>query len=547
MPSGSSTDLSQQTLLAGPLPSSEQPEPNLPPEQKVVLENEFIRAEFSTHGGAIRRVSLLKHTTTEEQPVVINLGGPAPILNLKGWGGVYGIHGYQILSQSADSVTLGRELGSGLQLQRTYTLKGDYTIGLEQTVTNTGGGLQVLGPYLLDLGSQIPTYQHGAERALVGFSWQDSQGGYHTHKIHEFDPAMIPLIGIQLWSGKDVIRSKPEHTLNWVAMKNQFFVLIVDPLDQPAVQMQGTRRLFPELREKNQAIPDGVVTQLTVPGLQVDPGASVTQRFEVYAGPRENSRLIAMGEDKAAVMEFGMFSWVSRFLLWSMNLIHDVVQSYGWAIVILTIFLKAILWTPQGMANRSMKRMAAVAPLIKEIQEKYKDKPEKLNEEMIKVYKDYGVNPVGGCFPLLLQFPIFLGFYSMLQTAIELRHQSFLWITDLSQPDTIFHIPFFGYDFPVNPMPLIMAATMYWSMSVTPQPAGVDNPMIKIMKFMPILFLLFCYNFSSALSLYWTVQNLLSIVQLYVNLRLKEITLDDMKAEVAAKRLKAKALKKKKP
>jgi len=251
-----------------------------------------------------------------------------------------------------------------------------------------------------------------------------------------------------------------------------------------------------------------------------------------------------LSENRAEVMEFGMFGMVSRLLLWTMNHIHDVVQSYGWAIVILTAILKAILWYPQGMANASMKRMAAVAPVIKEIQEKYKEKPEKLNTEMISVYKDYGVNPVGGCFPILLQFPIFLGFYSMLQTAIELRHQSFLWIHDLSQADTIFTLPLFGYDFPVNPMPLIMAATMYWSMHVTPQPAGVNNPMLKIMKFMPLMFLAFCYNFSAALSLYWTVQNLLSIVQLYYNIHFqKDLSLEEMKAQVAAKK---KAAKKKK-
>jgi YidC/Oxa1 family membrane protein insertase len=133
----------------------------------------------------------------------------------------------------------------------------------------------------------------------------------------------------------------------------------------------------------------------------------------------------------------------------------------------------------------------------------------------------------------------------MLQTAIELRHQNFLWIHDLSQADTLFTIPLLGYDFPVNPMPLIMAGTMYWSMSVTPQPSGVDNPMVKIMKFMPLMFLAFCYNFSAALSLYWTVQNLLSIVQLYYNTHFqKEVTLEQMKAQVAAKK---KTQKKKKP
>jgi YidC/Oxa1 family membrane protein insertase len=507
------------------------------PEQLAFLENDYFKAEFTTHGGGIKTVALKKHTAEEANPIILNQAGPLPLFNLRGWGMEDGAGDYQIESQTAQQVTLVRALSPTLRLQRTYTVTADYGMELSQTVFNQGASLEVLNPYQLDLGSVTPIYGHSAERPMIGLSWQDMTGSYSTHKLAEFDPAVIPLTGIQLWSGKSVIESKPEQPLNWAAIKSQFFVVLVNPVDLPITRVEGVKRLYPELREKNQAIPDGIVASLTIPGVQVEPGSGFTQKFNLYAGPRENSRLVAMSEGEAEVMEFGLFGWVSRFLLWTMNYIHDVVKSYGWAIVVLTIFLKALLWMPQNMANLSMRRMAAVAPVIKEVQEKYKDKPEKLNTEMVNVYKDYGVNPVGGCLPLLLQFPIFLGFYSMLQTAIELRHQSFWWIQDLSQADTVLTLPLFGFDFPINPMPLIMAGTMYWSMHVTPQPAGVDNPMLKVMKFMPIMFLAFCYNFSAALSLYWTVQNLLSIVQLYYNTHFqKEITLEEMKAQVALKK-----------
>jgi YidC/Oxa1 family membrane protein insertase len=154
---------------------------------------------------------------------------------------------------------------------------------------------------------------------------------------------------------------------------------------------------------------------------------------------------------------------------------------------------------------------------LKEIQEKFKEDPTKLNTEMMKLYRDYGVNPLGGCLPMLIQMPVFLGFYYMLLSSVELRGQAFLWIHDLSRPDTIGYLP--GLGIPINPMPLIMTAAMVWSMHLTPQPQGVDNPGAKMMKLMPIIMLVFCYNFSSALSLYWTVQNFLSIGQLMYNLR----------------------------
>jgi YidC/Oxa1 family membrane protein insertase len=133
-----------------------------------------------------------------------------------------------------------------------------------------------------------------------------------------------------------------------------------------------------------------------------------------------------------------------------------------------------------------------------------------MNQELMKLYKDYGVNPFSGCLPMLIQIPIFFGFYSMLGTAIELRNSSFLWVSDLSQPDTVAHV----LGFPINILPLLMAATMFWQMAITPNTG--DAVQRRIFMFMPLIFILFAYNFASALSLYWTTQNLISILQLYL-------------------------------
>jgi YidC/Oxa1 family membrane protein insertase len=128
----------------------------------------------------------------------------------------------------------------------------------------------------------------------------------------------------------------------------------------------------------------------------------------------------------------------------------------------------------------------------------------------MKLYKDYGVSPFGGCLPMLVQIPIFFGFYSMLGTAFELRNSKFLWVQDLSQPDTVAHIA----GVPLNILPLLMAASMLWQMSLTPKTG--DAVQQRVMMFMPLIFIFFCYNFASALALYWTVQNIFTIVQLYV-------------------------------
>ena len=157
-----------------------------------------------------------------------------------------------------------------------------------------------------------------------------------------------------------------------------------------------------------------------------------------------------------------------------------------------------------------MKQMQALQPKMQELKEKYKDDPTRMNTELMKLYKDYGVNPFAGCLPMLIQIPIFFGFYTMLGSAVELRNSHFLWVHDLSQPDTVFHIA----GVPVNILPLLMAATMIVQMQLTPRSG--DPTQQRILLFMPLIFVVFTYNFASALALYYTVQNILSIVQLYV-------------------------------
>jgi len=521
-----------------PAPAPLVPETALAPEQTAVLENDFIRVEFTSHGGGVRRIELKQHKAEGDAPVILNNGSKTALFNITGWSNGYSLIGYKLESSDAGTVVFSRVLSSGLEVKRVYTLAGDYSLNLEQTVYNQGQTLQVLPSYRLSLGAATPVHPADAnEKRYIGCSWHTGNGDYSGHKLAEFDPASF--LGLKLWGGNTLVQSKEQDQIDWVALNTQFFVMLTNCVDFHAKGVEGHRNYYPELRtQMNQAVPAGFAADLAVPGVQVAAGGSFTQKFSLYAGPKQDSRLRALGGGKERVMDFGMFGFVSRGLLIGMNWIHSYTRNYGVTVIILTILLRIVLWVPQSAANKSMKRMQAVSPLLKEIQDKYKDKPEKLNEEMLKLYRDYGVNPVGGCLPMLIQFPIFLGFYSMLQGAIELRHQPFLWIHDLSQPDTIAHLPIPGYELALNPMPLIMTVTMFISMRMTPQPAGVDNPTAKVMKFMPFMFLVFCYNFSSALSLYWTMQNILSIIQMRYNLKQAAPSLEEMKAQVQAKRKK---------
>src|SRR4030095_8496039 len=208
----------------------------------------------------------------------------------------------------------------------------------------------------------------------------------------------------------------------------------------------------------------------------------------------------------------GFFGWFAQVLLSSMNGLHKTGIPYWLAIVLITVIIKLLFWPLTNASTKSMKRMSALQPQMKAIQEKFKDDPAKMNKKVMEFMKEHKVSPLGGCLPLLLQIPVFIGFFQMVRSAIELRGAQFLWPCDLSKSDTVFVIP--GLDFNVNPLPLLMGVTMFWQASLTPPSPGMDPAQQKIMKYFPLIFLFILYNYSAGLTLYWTVQNLLSIAQM---------------------------------
>jgi YidC/Oxa1 family membrane protein insertase len=258
--------------------------------------------------------------------------------------------------------------------------------------------------------------------------------------------------------------------------------------------------------------PDGVSAALEVPPTSVTNGIA-TYEFTWYAGPKKYDRLLALGKGQEDVMQFGFWGVISVWLLKSMNLLHRLIPNYGIAIIIITILIKLVFWPIQAKSIRSMKEMQKFQPLMNKLREKYKDDPQRMQQETMKLYKEHKVNPFSGCLPMLVQIPVFFALYAMLRSAIELRGAHFLWINDLSQPDTILTLG----GFPLNPLPLLMTGAMVWQQKLTPTTG--DTQQAKMMMFMPLIMLWFFYTASSGLCLYWTVQQLLSIAQQWWSLR----------------------------
>jgi YidC/Oxa1 family membrane protein insertase len=335
-----------------------------------------------------------------------------------------------------------------------------------------------------------------------------------------------------------------ESNVVWAAAHNQFFALAAMP-QQPAQGLIIHRLNLPRptgeearLVATNAPTPQGYAAAITYPSLTLAPHQIFERQIALYGGPKEYQTLARIGiqfnNNLDLVMSFGWAGFVSKALLLGMNWLHSVMKiSYGWAIIAITIIIKAVFWPLTQASTRSMKRLQAMQPQLNALKEKYKDDPVKMNKKTMEFMREHKVSPLGGCLPMLLQIPVFFGFFSMIQSAIELRGARFLWIPDLSQTDTLFlipalgFIPFFGIPgvgLPFNLLPLIMGATMLWQAHLTPPSPGMDPTQQKIMRYMPLMFLAFLYNYSAGLTLYWTVQNLLTILQTYLTRTVPETT-----------------------
>lgn len=427
------------------------------------------------------------------------------------------------LTRERDTVTAERTEPDGLKISKKYQVVWDESdpkherfpaVRLDVTFSNPGAQPYSLPGYYLYAGSSGPIHRKDYP-TNTAFDWMTG-GAYHTTSVTAFDGGSIPLVGIQTSAPKAVI-TDPLAKVAWLAVKNQFYATVVSPLadsgqEVPATEIWAKRfdlPVTPDDQAANLPPLHAVDAALGLPGLKLAPGESKTQSFQIYAGPKLHSRLELLGHGEQEIMNFGMFKIVSIILLNTMNTLKGWVGNYGVAIILLTMMVKLVLLYPQIKANASMRRMAALSPIMAEIKTKYKDNPTKASTETMKLYKDYGVNPLGGCLPALIQMPIFFGFFSMLGTSAELRNSGFLWVHDLSQPDTVAHIG----GLPLNVLPLLMVATQFWQMQLTPKTGDAQQQ--KIFMFMPLIFGFFCYSFAAALALYYTMQGVLMIIQLY--------------------------------
>ncbi len=260
---------------------------------------------------------------------------------------------------------------------------------------------------------------------------------------------------------------------------------------------------------------------LWTPEFSIPPQGSFTFPFKIYIGPKS---IDEMGKEYPLLKKalyFGMFDLIAKPLLYVLKFFNKYTHNYGWAIVIVTILLRILFFPLNQLSYKSMQKMKELQPIIESLRKKYKDDPQRLNKEIMNLYKTHKINPFSGCLPILIQIPVFIAFYKVLLMAIELRHAPFiLWIKDLSAPERLYipgvHIPLLG-GIPV--LTILMGLSMYVQQKLTPS-ATTDPFQQRLMLLMPLFFTVLFINFPSGLVVYWFVNNVLSIAQQYLTLKI---------------------------
>ena len=514
------------TPVAEATPATREPAPSFA-EKIQTLRNSDLELRLTNRGGGIKEAVLLRQIAEKDQRVVLNSNQSTPIGVIIEQPATPDLAEFTASAAPDSAVQFERTTPEQLTIRKKFRFqksseeKDNYVIEMNVDLENRGDKPYQSGGYFVALGSAAPTHPKDYP-AFTRLVWCIERNVSVWGGAKGIDAGWFGSSGGILGMGQRAARPYFEQTLGgaeWVAVSNQFFTTLMAPLSAKATGVWG--RHFDIERAPDQKLL-GIEGALGMPGFQLQPGQTYSARFEIYAGPKLYHSLAQLPHNEAEVMDFGIFKIVCQFLLNFMNLLNSWLHDYGLAILALTTIIKLTLWPIQNKANRSMRQMAALSPKMQELREKYKDDPTRMNQEVMKLYKQYGINPVGGCLPMMIQIPIFFGLFKMLGQAVELRNAKFLWVKDLSQPDTVAHLPMLGW--PVNIIPLCMAATQIWLMAMTPKTG--DPTQRRIAMFMPLIFLFICYNFAAALALYYTAQNLFSILQFYQNKRQPVPTLE---------------------
>ena len=415
-----------------------------------------------------------------------------------------------ILKNNGRTLALSRKIvnistGAELTVKQSWSLNdAGYKIDYQVAIVNSGKAPLILPEMEID-GGTISSSQQLSGDAVRGDShyldYMTAAGDYSEIAADKKD---------------EKFQAADQTPVRWAALSNKYFCTILKSgRDREAFKLVTGRS--GEIKNANSI---SLAVGMAVPVRELHAEEEVQYAFDYYCGPKILGNLTDFDQSTAKIMHlsWGPLNYLARAMLWFLVKLNTVIGSYGVCIIILTLLVRLIFYPITARGNASMKKMQAVQPKIKELREKYKDNPQLMNSKMMELYRTEGINPFGGCLPILLQIPVFFALYSTFNGAVELRQSSFLWCRNLAAADTVAYI----FSLPINPLVLIMTALMVLQQYLTPM--SMEPAQRKMMLAMPIIMLFFFYDLPSGLTLYWTVSNIFSIIQLRMQQRGSKIT-----------------------
>jgi len=460
--------------------------------ERITITTDLVKADIDTAGGELKRLELLKHKDTidpKRNMVLFDSSASRTYLAESGLiGGDFPNHKSSFVAKpgprSLDGnnqvqLVLESEQG-GVTLTKTYTFKrGDYTIDVKHTVTNTSGA-----PIAPSLYLQLVRDGSKPEGESKFYSTFTGPAVYT-------EAAKFQKLGFdKIEKGKQEHATKADN--GWIALVQHYFVSAFVPTEKIQREI-FTKKIADNLYAVGTIMPLGTVA----------PGATVSSDARLYSGPQESAVLEQIAPGLELVKDYGWLTIVAKPIFWLMTQIHKVLGNWGWTIIVLTIMIKLAFFPLSAASYRSMAKMKVVTPKMTAIRERFKGDPQKMNQAMMELYKTEKINPLGGCLPIVVQIPVFIALYWVLLASVEMRNAPWLgWIHDLAAPD-----PFYI-------LPVVMAVSMFIQTKLNPTPP--DPIQAKVMMFMPIVFSVMFFFFPAGLVLYWIVNNVLSIAQQWV-------------------------------
>ena len=503
MPSASATSV--PTPSTSSVPAATAPVANLPlglgvtltpaKREKLVVSTDVFSLTFDTEGGSLVKSSFAKFKDMADKNagfvlldesagrvyvaqtglIAASGGGPLPTHKTP----MTVVPGERTLAPGQNELVVtfeSQEIG-GVKLVKTYTLKrGAYDIAVRHDIINAGG--VPLSPQLylqLVRDGNAPLGESSFYSTFTGPAIYTEAQKYQKVEFKEIE--------------KGSMKVEKQATNGYVAMVQHYFAsawLMGDGIQRELFQRKVDTNLY-------------AVGMITSAG-DVAPGTTKTIESRLFVGPQEENMLEKLAPGLELVKDYGWLTILAKPLYWLLDKLHGFIQNWGWSIVALVLLLKIAFYWLNAKAYASMAKMKAINPKIMEMRERLKDKPQEMQQQMMKIYKDEKVNPMGGCFPIMVQIPVFIALYWVLLSSVEMRGAPWtLWIKDLSAPDPYFILP------------VVMTLTTMLQTALNPAPP--DPMQAKLMWFMPLIFSVMFFFFPSGLVLYWITNNILSIAQ----------------------------------